>query len=240
MMREPNFLLRVSSLPTGSLQKVAGIAAAIIVFGLIFSWPTSRLSAADPAVVVLDDFNAGLDPAWRHEEFKGQNRYSIVELDGDKVLEGESSASASALVLKKKYQLQDYPILAWRWKIADILSDGDARSKSGDDYAARIYVVFPHWFTPKTRSINYIWANKLPKGAELPNSYASNSILVAVQSGREKVGRWMSERRNVLEDYRRIFGEEPAAVGAIAIMTDSDDTRGHSLAWFDDLRLEQQ
>lgn len=240
MKREQNVLRRTRSLLAGNLLKGTAIATAILVLGLLFFWPPPKVSAADPAVVVIDDFNAGLNPNWRHEEFKGLARYSIIELDGDKVLQGESSASASALVLKKKYRLQDYPILSWRWKVADILSDGDARSKSGDDYAARIYVVFPHWFTPKTRSINYIWANKLSQGAELPNSYAANSILIAAQSGRGNTGRWMRERHNVLEDYRRIFGEEPAAVGAIAIMTDSDDTRGHSLAWFDDLRLERQ
>ena len=202
--------------------------------------PTGSVGAADPEVVILDDFNTGLSPHWQQEEFKGQTDYRVVADGEEMVLRGESNGTASALVYPKKFLLQDYPILSWRWKIADVLPKGDARSKSGDDYAARIYVVFPHWFAPKTRSINYIWANKLPKGVLLPNSYTSNSMLVAVQSGRENISRWINERHNVYEDYRRIFGEEPRPVGAIVIMTDSDDTRGHSLAWYDDLRLERK
>ena len=201
---------------------------------------TSGVQAAPLEPLLIDNFNAGLSPNWKHEQFSGMNNYSVVDEGGEKVLRGESHGTASALVYKKEFRLQAYPILSWRWKVDDILADGDARSKNGDDYAARIYIVFPHWFVPKTRSLNYIWANKLPQGAELPNSYAANSILIAVESGRANSGRWINERRNVREDYRRIFGEEPPPVGAIAIMTDSDDTKAHSLAWFDDIRFERE
>jgi hypothetical protein len=109
--------------------------------------------AANAEVVILDNFNAELNPIWRNEEFKGQTRYNLVNLDGDRVLQGESAGTASALVFKTKYRLQDYPVLSWRWKVADILEAGDARSKKTDDYAARVSVVFPHWFLPLTRSI---------------------------------------------------------------------------------------
>ena len=110
---------------------------------LFFPLLATSLCAANPDIGVIDNFNAGLNTNWKSEEFKGQTRYSIVELEGDKVLQGKSAGTASALVFKKKYFLQDYPVLSWRWKIEDILRAGDARSKESDDYAARIYVVFP-------------------------------------------------------------------------------------------------
>jgi hypothetical protein len=62
--------------------------------------------------------------------------------------------------------------------------------------------------------------------------------MVAVESGTERVGEWLVERRNVLADYRRLFGEEPPAVGAIAIMTDTDNTGASAEAWYDDLQIE--
>ena len=220
--------------------KSLAVTGSVVTVCLVLFLLATSVCPAAPETLVIDNFNAGLHPNWKSEEFKGQTRYSIVALEGDKVLKGESAGTASALVFKKKYSLQDYPVLAWRWKVEDILSAGDARSKETDDYAARIYVVFHHWFVPMTRSINYIWANKLPQGAQLPNSYVPNSVLVAVQSGRENTGRWITERHNVREDYLRIFGEEPSAVVAIAIMTDSDDTHSRAVAWFDDIRIERE
>ncbi len=197
-------------------------------------------SAAASGVQLIDDFNSGLNPHWKNKEFSGLTQYSVVELDGESVLQAKSEAAASALVFEKHYRLADFPILSWRWKIEAVLPRGDARSKAGDDYPARIYVVFPHWNPLKTRSINYIWANKLPLGAQVPSRYTANSVMIAAQSGAEKAGRWVSERHNVLEDYRRVFGEDPPAVGAIVVMSDSDDTGDSSLGWYDDIQIEKE
>ncbi|PLX90547.1 MAG: hypothetical protein C0619_09250 [Desulfuromonas sp.] len=196
--------------------------------------------SAKADIQILDDFNAGLNPNWKTKKFNGQTLYRVVAQEGEKVLMAQSEATASALILEKHYDLRDYPILSWRWKITSIHPGGDGRTKAGDDYAARIYVVFPHWFTPMTRSINYIWANKLPKGKHIPSPYTGNSIMVAAQSGPDKIGQWVTEQHNVWEDYRRIFGEDPPPVGAIAIMTDSDDTGGSALAWYDDIRIKKE
>jgi hypothetical protein len=190
--------------------------------------------------VVIDDFEDDLRPEWEVKEFKGRTVYLVAhDDDGSHVLKAESRDAASGLIFKLEYSLRDYPILAWRWKVANILDKGDETKKTGDDYPARVYVVFPHWFFPKTKSINYIWANKLPKGQHVPNPFTGNAVMVAVQSGRGNVGRWISERRNVYEDYRRLFGEEPPMVGAIAIMTDTDNTGGSATAWYDDIRIER-
>lgn len=198
----------------------------------------SFVVAAD--LQIIDDFNSGLNPNWQNKEFSGLTRYNIVVQEGETVLQAQSTAAASALVFEKEYQLHDYPFLSWRWKIKTILPKGDARIKSGDDYPARIYVVFPHWNPLMTRSINYIWANKLPKGTHIPSLYTANSVMIAAQSGLENSGRWVTERHNVLEDYRRIFGEEPPAVGALVIMSDSDDTGGNSVGWYDDIQIEKE
>lgn len=206
----------------------------------LFLLLATGVCAAPADVQVIDDFNAGINPNWKNNEFKGLTSYSVVAQDGENVLRAQSEATASALVFEKKYSLTDYPILTWRWKIEAILPRGDARSKSGDDYPARIYVVFPHWNPLMTRSINYIWANKLPKGEHVPSLYAKNSIMVAAQSGMENSGRWITERHNVRQDYRRIFREEPPEVGAIVLMSDSDDTGGSSVGWYDDIRIEKE
>jgi hypothetical protein len=56
--------------------------------------------------------------------------------------------------------------------------------------------------------------------------------MIAVESGNGKAGQWVSEQRNVLEDYRRYFGQDPPRPGAVAIMTDSDNTGESATAWY--------
>jgi hypothetical protein len=197
--------------------------------------------AAAPAAeqaVVIDDFENGLKPGWQVKEFKGRTVYAVVhDENGGHVLRADSRDAASGLIFKIDYDPKEFPILAWRWRVSNILEKGDERRKEGDDYAARVYVIFPHWFFPKTKTINYIWANRLSKGEHVPNPFAANAVMVAVESGREQVGRWVEERRNVYEDYKRLFGEAPPKAGAIAVMTDTDNTGGAATAWYDDIRI---
>ncbi len=90
----------------------------------------------------------------------------------------------------------------------------------------------------RTRAVNYIWANRIPKGTALPNAFTSNAMMVAVESGDEKTGTWVAEERNVYEDYRTLFGEDPPAIGAVALMTDTDNTGGEATAYYGDITLQ--
>lgn len=221
------------------LQQLGTLFLLAVLIGGLASLASSE-NKRPASTRLIDDFELGLSNAWQSERFDGLTEYTIERENGNSALLANSHGTASALVYKTSYTLQDYPYLSWRWRIADILPKGDARLKQGDDYAARIYVVFPHWFFPLTRSINYIWANQLPRGSHMPSTYTANSVMVAIESGRDYQGQWRTERRNVLEDYRRLFGEEPPPVGAIAVMTDSDNTQGSAQAWYDDIKIERK
>lgn len=224
----------MSLVTSGCLQRLL-----VFVWPALFSIVVSAQSSSQPAanVITISDFEPG-SRSWKTKTFKGLTRYSLVEEGGSWVLAADSKDSASGVFFEIEYSLEDFPILSWRWKIERTLAKGDAHTKAGDDYAARIYVVFPHWFFPKTRSINYIWANKLPKGESIANPFTANAMMLALESGDEQAGVWISERRDVRADYLRLFGEEPSAVGAIAIMTDTDNSHSEARAWFDDLRIE--
>jgi hypothetical protein len=194
---------------------------------------------AGPAVagelLVIDDFEAGLGENWRAKVFHGETAYRVVAEGAGHVLRAESRGTASGLVREIELDPREYPVLSWRWKVAGTIPAGDERTKAGDDYAARVYVIFPHWFFPRTRTLNYIWANRLPVGTFLPNAYTENAMMIAVQSGPGKAGEWVSERRDIVADFRRAFGEEPPRIGALAVMTDTDNTGAAAVGWFDDL-----
>ncbi|MBI5523269.1 MAG: DUF3047 domain-containing protein [Desulfarculus sp.] len=193
--------------------------------------------AADASEIKVGHFSASDLAGWEEKVFKGHTRYELVQAQGRVVLRAEAQASASALIRTLRLDLRRYPRLRWSWKIEGILPQGDERGKAGDDYAARVYVVFPSALFWRVRAINYIWANRLPQGQHLPNAFSANAVMLAVRSGPEQAGQWLSEERDVLEDYRRLFGGEPPEMGAVAVMTDADNTGGRAVAYYGDISL---
>lgn len=214
------------------------LALLLLLVGLgLGAWGTAQ--AADK-VRVIDDFEHGLAPGWSTKSFAGETSYRVVDENGNHVLAADSRDAASGLVYRIEYQPSRWPILAWRWKVEKVLAKGDPHTRAGDDYPARVYVVFPSWFFPLTKSLNYIWANRLPQGTMIPNPFVGNAMMVAVESGAAKAGQWVEERRNIVDDYRQAFGSDPPEVGAIALMTDTDNTHSSVRAWYDDIRIERQ
>jgi len=191
--------------------------------------------AAGP--LLIDDFGKGLSEGWEKKVFKGETVYRPILEEGRPAVKAESRATASALIHRISLDPKSYPRLSWSWKIVRTIGKGDERTKGGDDYAARVYVVFPSTLFWRTRAVNYIWANRLPRGAFLPNAYTGNAVMVAVESGDGNAGRWIDEERDLAEDYRRAFGEDPPRIGAVAIMTDTDNTGEEAVAWYGAIRF---
>lgn len=206
-------------------------------WGFLLSAVLAATAGIAAGPLLIDDFGKGISPRWEKKVFQGETAYGPVLEEGRPAVKADSRASASALIHRISFDPKAYPRLSWSWKIAHTIRKGDERTKAGDDYAARVYVVFPSALFWRTRAINYIWANRLPQGAFLPNAYTGNAVMVAVESGDGKAGRWIDEERNLVEDFRRAFGEDPPKVGAVAIMTDTDNTGEEAVAWYGAIRF---
>jgi len=208
------------------------IAAALLF--LIFS--SSLCPAAE---IVVGSFSTGNLSGWEAKLFKGKTDYTLVT-DGDtKVLMAHSRHAASGLLRKISLDTRKHPLLRWSWKVSHSLKKEDITRKSGADFAARVYVVFPRTFFWQTRAINYVWASKMPKNSSAPSPYTANAMIIAVESGDGNAGNWVTEERNIHEDYKRLFGEAPPTLGAVAVMSDTDDTRDEVTAWYGDIYLEE-
>jgi len=186
-----------------------------------------------------------------------KTQYSLVKDAAGWVVRADSHNAASAMFYPIKIDLKKTPIVEWRWKIKNILKQGDATRRDGDDYPARFYIFFDYdpsrlsWFEklsyeayyklygayPPLAALNYLWANKLPVGTLVPNIYSDRVQMYALQSGEQHAGKWMVQTRNIYEDYLRAFGEEPPAVLGVAIMTDTDNTGEQATAFYGDIRL---
>jgi hypothetical protein len=182
-------------------------------------------------------FSAGDLNGWKEETIWNTKKssYSFIKENGKCVLMGTSTNAASGLLHKVGIDPKSFPVIRWSWKIDHTVKKGNERTKGGHDFAARLYVVFPRGLFSRTRAIEYVWGNVMAKGESLRSPYTNNAVMIAVNSGPELAGKWVTNRRNYADDYRTAFGEEPPKVGAIAIMTDSDNTGESVVGYYGDI-----
>ncbi len=216
-----------------SKKRMVTISFVVLLISLLFG------SLCPAAEIHVGDFTGKNLDGWKSKSFKGETQYTFVKEGDTTVLKAYSKASASGLFKKIKINPGEYPVIRWSWKIDHTLKKEDAARKDGDDFAARVYVIFPSIFFWRTKAIIYVWSAKLPKGSSMRNPYSSNVIFVPVESGDEHAGKWVHEERNYFEDYRKLFGGDPPKLGAVAVMTDTDNTGEEATAWYGDIYLAQ-
>jgi len=204
----------------------------------------------------------GLPDGWKPLTFKKIEKhttYTLVKDDDAVVIKAVAVASASGLTREIKINPKEYPVMQWRWKIMNILKKGNVHKKEGDDYPARIYITFEYdpsklgFFEkakyktikllygeyPPLGAINYIWESKAPVGTMVPNPFTDRVMMFVVESGSAKLDQWVDEERNVYEDYKKAFGEEPPMISGVAIMTDTDNTGESAAAYYGDILFKK-
>jgi hypothetical protein len=183
-------------------------------------------------------------------------RYQVVEIEGRPVFRAHAECSASGMVLPLQgVDLRHTPRLAWSWKIERGLEIADERAKEGDDFAARVYVLFRFdaeraslWSRLQRRvaatlygeelpgkAINYVWSSRARPGESWTNPYSQDALMVARRSG--AAGEWRSEVVDLVADHGRLLGDPLMPPLALAVMSDADNTCGEATAYFGDFRL---
>lgn len=208
-----------------------------VAVGLFLLWFAPSGAIAE-SVTVLRDGDTG---AWEEKVFSGKTVYEQVTVDGRAVVRATSRGTASGLFLKRRIDLEETPILEWTWRVEGTLGDIDERTREGDDYSARVYVIRsdPVFFW-RTRAVNYVWASTRTVGETWPNAYTDGARHIAVQSGDALAGQWLDERRNVRADFRTLFGKDVRYIDAIALMSDTDNTSGATVAYYGDITFTSE
>jgi hypothetical protein len=201
----------------------------------------STWAGATDERIVISRFSAGDWTGWQPQSFKGETRYRFDDRSGRLALFADSQGSASGLYREIRVDLRRTPWLNWSWRIDQVLSGVDERRKTGDDYPARVYVVVSggaaFW---KTRSLVYVWSSHQPVGATWDNAFTRNAQVMALRSGLKDARRWVSERRNIRDDFRQRFGEDIDYIDAVALMTDTDNSGQRATAWYGDFDFTAQ
>lgn len=179
---------------------------------------------------------------WKEKVFRGRVLYSVTEAK-DSFLLAQSNKTCSGLFYEVRFGLISRPMISWKWKVTsfpkkEVKDAIGTRWVEKDDYAARFYVIFPKFPFTRTECIEYIWDERLPEETIKDSPYFKNIKLFVIESGEAKLGQWVFEERNVYEDYKKAFGRPPeCSVGAIAIMTDSDNTLSTAEACYDEIKV---
>jgi hypothetical protein len=220
--------------------------------------------AQSAPLIEVGKFSSGqpeiaLPQGWKPLTFKKIPRHTeyVLVRDGEQVVvKATSEASASGLTKEVSINPKDYPMVRWRWKVENLLQRSDVSRKDGDDYPARLYITFAYdpervSFGRKLKynagraifgdipiaALNYIWETKTPVGTIIENAYTDFAQMIVVESGPAKVGIWVEEERNIYEDYKKAFGEEPPLINGVAIMSDTDNTRDRTIAFYGDIEF---
>ena len=178
----------------------------ILIGSLLFSPVPASAEQNNPlAPILIGQFSENNLDGWQEKEFVNRTSYQLVKQGNQTVLQAKADASASGLFKEVSIDLTTHPYLNWEWKIEKGHPPLAERTKDGDDYAARIYIIvkggLAFW---KTKAINYVWSSTEEKGATWPNAFVGkNAILLAVRSSEDKKETWYREKRNVYEDLKK-------------------------------------
>ncbi len=229
------------------------------VFVLLLALTASAVAAP----MHIGDFSAGgdaLPSPWKVVQLNVRvpaTRYRTLQWDGRAAIEARANASMALLARPLTVDLQTTPVLCWLWRVDDVLQQADLSRKAGDDYAARVYVTFtlpPESLSAGLRfklalgrslygelvpdaAVNYVWDNRHPVGTRAFNAYTDRAAMVVQRSGKAQVGRWVSERVNVLADATQAFGKLPFKASLLAVASDTDNTGEQARAGFAELHF---
>lgn len=192
----------------------------------------------------MADFSLGVDArgvpeAWQLAERSGRASFSVTKMDGLNALVLRSDDTSFSIQRRLKIDLEQYPILTWKWKVTKLPTGGDFRKTNKDDQAAQLFVALS-----RTKAIVYVWETTAPEGlmAEASAPPLMKIKVVVVRSGPSQAGRWITETRNVYEDYRNLFGpdEKASVVSGMRIQINSQHTRTSAESCFADLVFKKK
>jgi hypothetical protein len=246
-------------------NKVAKSAAVLLLSSLsvlLSSCATVVPSATGETAVRVSPFSAARGAEivagwqqWIMSRLLNRTQYRTIQDEGVPVIEARAESAASGLLQEVSIDPAENKYISWRWKTSSLIPTADNTRRGKDDSPVRIVVAFDgdkSKFDFEDRAtadmvklfsgrempyatLMYIWENKQPVGTVLDNHNTGRAKMIVAESGAAKVGQWVALTRNVQEDYRRAFGEEPGRIISVGVMTDTNTTQSNITAYYGDI-----
>ncbi len=232
-----------------------------IIFLVFFLLPETLISQVDTSASIRVEFNNISE--WENIYFsvkKVRTDYQMIN-DGNKnYLQIKSDGSASGLKWKREFKPHKYPVLRWKWRVDSLVENSDGRTKDGDDYAVRIFILFApdssdisfwqeikntafslmYGYDPPHSALILVWANIIHNEEYFQNPYSDNLVVWNMHQGTEQTGIWLIEEINIIDLYKKAFGKMAPEKATLAIMGDSDNSGKSSLAFIDYIEISCQ
>ena len=218
--------------------------------------------AAQPAVNAAPAQVPAASHAWQHYAFPGKSptQFKYARKDGRDAVAVLAASSASMLRTKVRIEPAQLRGVRFSWKVPELIAGADLASREADDSPVRVVLFFEgdrSRFSARDSmlselvrtvtgeempyaSLMYVWCNKREPGTVVTSPRTGRVRTVVVESGVKKLNQWLDYQRDIRADYERAFGEAPGALVGIGIMSDSDNTRSTTQAWYGPVRLDGQ
>jgi hypothetical protein len=250
--------MKMSGIPLRALAALVGVAVA----GLA---GCASVPAAQPDIAGSPwAGQSGLLPgehvrSWEHQRFPGKTptQFSYARSEGRDTISVRADASASMLRQVLRIEPEDLGRVRFSWKVPALIEQADLATRENDDAPVRVVVAFEgdrSRFSARDAALSelalaltgepmpyatlmYVWCNKRAPGTVIQSPRTDRIRKLVVESGAGRLNQWLDYERDIRADYERVFGEKPGALVGIAIMTDSDNTRSQTRAWYGPVRL---
>lgn len=205
-------------------------------------------------------FSAQDKSQWQAMRLPGKllTAYRVAPQGPREALLAEAASSASMLRQALHIPPGQLGALQFDWQVDQLIAAADMRQREAEDSPARLILVFEgdrQLFSTQNQLLSeltlsltgeplpyatlmYVWCNDCPAESVIVNPRTDRIRKLAVESGGRRVGQWLRYRRNIRADFEKAFGEPPGALLGLAIMTDTDNTRSSTRAWYGPIRLE--
>ena len=228
-------------------EKAMNLIKGTVFFLVLILCGSGALAAEEKGVLVVDRFTSGandkgIPQGWAQEKDLGpQSKIGLGQDKDTHFVQLLSVNDGFGIKKEMSFDIRKYPYLTWKWKAARLPKGGDIRKRDTDDQAGQIYVLFPKFpAMVNTRSMGYIWDTLTPAGTFGTSTAYSKMKYVVLQSGTEKLNQWIRETRNVYEDYKKSFQEEPPQAGGVFLYINTQHTESSGEIFYGDIFFSAQ
>ncbi|HEX9756289.1 MAG TPA: DUF3047 domain-containing protein [Nitrospiria bacterium] len=238
----------------------------ILALGLVFfslGWGEAPVETIDLGLSP-QHYQEGKTPeGWKFKGWFGKPKGAGAEWvkeNGVAAVRLESKGVLTFLQKRVNIDIKQFPIVTWKWKVENILEGIDERTQEGDDHPIRIFFVFEPdeskqslWFRIKRflyldwvhghpvggRFTEFLWSSHLTPGDIINDPGKPWQKLMVIEGRHENVDRWFSYKRNLYEDFKKLYKEEPRRLIFIGILNDTDQTGQDAVSYITDLKFHK-
>ena len=200
--------------------------------------------------------------AWAHFKLPGKkpSQFDYKFDEGRHAVAAEAQSSASMLRQSLRVLPADLGNIKFSWKLPGLIQYADMAVRELDDSPVRVVLAFEgdrSRFSAKNAMLSelahvltgeplpyatlmYVWCNDCKPEEIITNPHTDRIRKLPLESGPEKLNRWIDYERSVRDDFFKAFGEEPGLLTSISIMTDADNTKSTASAFYGSVQLVQK